>query len=436
MGLPNRLKAQVLMRAHSRCSSNRAPYAVSLASRAFPRAKSMRLIDLHDGLQDLQWPTAAPHLESLTVLASVAIARTNYHIPDEFILGSFPNLRSVQLRGCTLAWRPTSFFRGLTVLEIYHRGPSRLMPEVSKVLETLQSMQSLERFSFSLDSLAVIIETENDQPILPTAELVKVDLPRLAVLEFKLHASTTIAMLSKISHPRERLDVFSPLSSVDHVRDLTRCFKDFRMFKVQQGLTMSAMRLRDKVFWCLDVCDLSCVQEACPLSVGLMIPKTLQRQFLDEIGEQLPFVAMEAVMVDSSSTFATLRPYLGQCKTLCASRLDVAQDQDFFLQTTFARADGSPWFPALQTLVVHNLDLSVLPKTSSDPLQLTVPLFMNMFKSICPYFRNLKFFDCSIYSQGKLNSMRRYVSHIENHVNTSTEPMFDGIVSAMRAMLA
>ena len=415
--------------------------AACLALGAAGRAKMLVLSDCPfpglDGQQDLIWPISAPLLEALHITAPGGDAGA-YCLPDALVYGSFPKLTKASLLHCTFSWNIAGFFCNLTELRLTHRSSSQLLvPDVSKTLHALQLMPSLESLHLSLESRdGYPVESDEGSFHIPPG-LAKVKLPRLAVLELGLNDLLAVVLLSHISHPRERLKVTCSLPTVERARAIVECLKQFRLFKMEDGFSMDTVYL-DSPFstWDIKVYDLSRPEELPPLWAAIKVPFDFRAQICDVIGAGLPLGDMKTVMVTSMHVYRSVQQHLSRCTTLCASQWSIAQRWDFFVHGSFIGEGGDQVLPALHTLILHELDLSALPKTSKNPERLTIPKFLKELGDICQFFEWLKLFDCRIYAQEKLDVLRGKVQHFERHWS----PSFPGYrgenhASTMRKLL-
>lgn len=398
--------------------------AVRFALGAAERAKTLVLSDCPfpglDGQQDLKWPTSAPLLDTLRLTAPDGDTEA-YQLPDALVHGSFPKLTKVSLSHCTFSWNIAGFFGNLTELRLTHRSSSQLLvPDVSKTLHALQQMTLLESLHLSIESRGGHrVESEDGSFHVPPG-LAKFKLPRLAVLELGVNDLLAVALLLHISHPRERLRVACGLPTVERARAIVECLRRYRLFKIENGYSMDAVFL-DRPFssWDIKVYDLSRPEECSPLWADIMVPFYFRTQICDVIGVGLPFADMTTVMVTSMNLYRDVSQYLSGCTTLCASEWSVGHNDDFFAHGSFTGEGGDRVLPALHTLILHELDLSALPKTSKKPDRLTIPKLLKELGDICQYFERLKLFDCKIYAQEKLDVLRGKVQHFEHYCSPS-----------------
>lgn len=396
--------------------------AICLAFGIISRAKALTIpggfrLPGQDGQEDLEWPDSSPFLETLDITATSDLE--TYDLPDAFIFGSFPQLRRVSLKRCALTWNSPGFFRGLEDLRIQNRSDSQLLvPDVHKVLDVLRVMQSLQSLVISVESSSLYVlswEAENFSPHI-TGDLTMVDLPRLAVLELGLNDLLIVALLSHISHPQEKLKVICAPPTAIRASALMHCIRNFRHFQMKNGRQIDAAYLYPEL-WHLEAFDLSRKEEDPALQLRMYTPNsTVQHEAINEVVcSEFPLLEMTEVVVTSMREFKVIRPYLDQCKTLCLSGWTVAACEHFLDRQSFIDEDGTRLLPALDTLILHMIDVTKLPKTSKKPDRLTVPVFLRQLGDICQFITHLKIFDCGIYAQEALDILQRQVQHFERH---------------------
>ena len=365
----------------------------------------------------MEWPDSYPLLETLDITSRSG--REAYDLPDSIVYGSFPQLRRISLKRCTLTWNFPGIFRGLQDLSIQHeRGSELLVPDLRKVLDVLRVMQSLQSLVISLEPGSLYNlswEAGRISPHIP-GSLPLVDLPRLAVLELGLNDLLLVALLSHISHPQERLKVSCALPTATRASSVMHCIENFWQFHRKNGHQIDATYLHEDYIWQLEASDLSRRDERPALQLWMDIPYTDHREAITEVVcMELPFSGMREMMVTSMRAFKMIRPYLDQCETLCLSGWHVADREEFLDGQSFVEEDGSRWLPALDTLVLHMIDLTKLPKSSKKPDRMTVPVFLRQLGDVCPFIRQLKMFDCDINTPEKLDVFRRQVEQFERH---------------------
>ena len=396
--------------------------ATRLASGAVSNARALTIpggfrLPGQDGQEDLEWPNSSPFLETLDITASLDLKP--YDFPDTFVLGSFPQLRRVSLKRCTLTWNSPGVFRGLQNLSIQHQSDSQLLvPNLRKVLDVLRVMQSLQSLVISLEPRNLYVlsgEAERISPHIP-GSLPMVDLPRLAVLELGLNDLLLVAILSHISHPQERLKVTCAPPTTTRAGAVMHCIQNFRQFQRKNGHQIDAVYLYPESMWRLEASDLSRKEEHPTLQMRVSIPYSDHREAITKVVcMELPLSEMTEVTITSMRDFKVIRPYLDQCKTLCLSGWPVTVREDFLECQSFIEEDGTRLLPALDTLILHMIDMTKLPRTSKKPDRMTVPGFLRQIGDICPLITQLKIFDCSIYAQEKLDVLRRQVQHFDRH---------------------
>lgn len=317
-------------------------------------------------------------------------------LPSTVSGGQFPRLRTLHLLRSTLDWGNAVFVSNLSELSICYDRDRTSAQDAYNIITCLRSMPKLKSLSWKVknDSTSALDIAQDPSHISPFG------LPHLATMEIQAHVQVLLKVLSVVPHPKYQLKVTSTLPTMNHVRDVLRHAASFRHSVTQQGYELNATIFGST--WMsygstnIQMCNSSYQSATTALELQLYILDRTSREAVGEVLATELIADAQSLMVFSPSALRQFMPYLPQCATLCVCSSRFYETGHLFNDDSFFSSDGTRLMPALKRIILYEMDLGQLPKTSRKPERFTLPRFIRGIEVLVPIVLHLRIVDCKV----------------------------------------